>query len=310
MIRIIKIGGNVVDNPLLLKEFVKDFASMPGMKVLVHGGGVMASQMQKSMGMVPLMVEGRRVTDEDTLKVVTMVYAGWCSKHITALLQAEGCNAIGLSGADGNVIRADRRPPVKVGMTAEKAEELSARTSVSATDGDGLWNVDYGYVGDVKADSVNAPFIYSLLERGIVPVLCAINHDGQGNLLNTNADTIASSVAIALANYRYRSSKDVCCRCEDCTHCCDDGRLTHQTELVYCFEKDGVLYDKDDDSSVIPEIDREYFESLKAEGRIADGMIPKLANSFKAMDSGVARVMIRHARNLSNPIGTTLVSDR
>lgn len=287
MIRIIKIGGNVVDNPELLKKFVKDFAAMPGMKVLVHGGGVMASQMQKSMGMTPLMVEGRRVTDEDTLKVVTMVYAGWCNKNITALLQAEGCNAIGLCGADGNVIKARKRAPMYV-------ESLGKE-------------VDYGYVGDVNADSVNAGFIYSLLEKGIVPVFNAINHDGEGNLLNTNADTIASSVAIAIASYRYRSPREVCCRCEECTHCSDDGRLTHKTELIYCFEKDGVLYDKDDDRSVIGEITRSRFEELKKEGIVADGMIPKLTNSFKAIDSGVARVVIKHARNLLNSIGTTLI---
>ncbi|MBR4299577.1 MAG: acetylglutamate kinase [Bacteroidales bacterium] len=286
MIRVIKIGGNVVDNPALLKEFVRKFAAMPGMKILVHGGGVMASQMQKEMGMTPVMVEGRRVTDEDTLKVVTMVYAGWCNKNITALLQAEGCNAIGLTGADGNAIRARKRPPVHV-------ESLDM-------------DVDYGYVGDVTAESVNAKFIYSLLEKGIVPVFNAINHDGEGNLLNTNADTIASSVAIAMAGYRYRSPREVCCRCEECTHCSDDGRLTHKTELIYCFEKDGVLYDKDDDNSVIPEIDRERFAELKAEGRVADGMIPKLTNSFKAIDSGVERVIIKHARNLLDAKGTTL----
>lgn len=287
MIRIVKIGGNVVDNPGLLREFVEDFAAMPGMKILVHGGGVMASQMQKSMGMAPVMIEGRRVTDEDTLKVVTMVYAGWCNKNITALLQAAGCNAIGLSGADGNAIKARKRPPVYV-------ESLNK-------------DVDYGFVGDVTGDSVNAGFIYSLLERGIVPVFNAINHDGNGNLLNTNADTIASSVAVAMANYRYRSPREVCCRCEECTHCSDDGRLTHETELIFCFEKDGVLYDKDDDSSVIPEIDRTRFEELKSEGRVADGMIPKLSNSFKAIDNGVARVIIKHARNLQNDKGTTLI---
>ena len=286
MIKIIKIGGNVVDNPELLKKFVKDFAAMPGMKVLVHGGGVMASQMQKSMGMTPVMVEGRRVTDEETLKVVTMVYAGWCNKNITALLQAEGCNAIGLCGADGNVIKARKRAPMYVESLGKK--------------------VDYGYVGDVNADSVNAGFIYSLLEKGIVPVFNAINHDGEGNLLNTNADTIASSVAIAMANYRYRSPREVCCRCEECTHCSDDGRLTHETELIYCFEKDGVLYDKDDDRSVISEITRSSFEELKKEGIVADGMIPKLTNSFKAIDAGGERVIIKHACNLNNNIGTTL----
>lgn len=287
MIKVVKIGGNVVDNPVLLKEFVKDFAAMPGMKILIHGGGVMASQMQKEMGMVPKMIEGRRVTDEETLKVVTMVYAGWCNKNITALLQAEGCNAIGLTGADGNAIKARRRPPVHV-------ESLGTE-------------VDYGFVGDVTADSVNAKFIYSLLQQGIVPVFNAINHDGEGNLLNTNADTIASSVAIAMANYKYRTPREVCSRCEECTFCSDDGRLTHETELIYCFEKDGVLYDKDDDSSVIAEINKEKFAELKAEGIVADGMIPKLSNSFKAIDNGVARVIIKHARNLRSSLGTTLV---
>ena len=286
MIRVVKIGGNVVDNPELLAKFVQDFAAMPGMKILVHGGGVMASQMQKSMGMVPQMIEGRRVTDEETLRVVTMVYAGWCNKNITALLQAQGCNAIGLTGADGNAIKARKRPPVFV-------ESLKQ-------------SVDYGYVGDVSAVSVNAKFIYSLLEKGIVPVFNAINHDGEGNLLNTNADTIASSVAIAMANYQYRTRRDVCCRCEECTHCSDDGRLTHVVELLYCFEKNGVLYDKDDDSSVIPTLDRDRFAQLKEEGRVADGMIPKLTNSFKAIDSGVERVVIKHARNLLNPLGTIL----
>ena len=287
MIRVVKIGGNVVDNPELLREFVRDFAAMPGMKILVHGGGVMASQMQKEMGLTPVMIEGRRVTDEAALKVVTMVYAGWCSKNITALLQAEGCNAIGLSGADGNAVKARKRPPVHI-------ESLGKE-------------IDYGYVGDVTGASVNAGFIYTLLERGIVPVFNAINHDGAGNLLNTNADTIASSVATAMANYRYRSPREVCCRCEECTHCSDDGRLTHETELIYCFEKDGVLYDKDDDSSIIGEITRGRFEELKKEGIVADGMIPKLANAFKAIDNGVARVVIKHARNLLNDKGTVLI---
>lgn len=306
MIKIVKIGGNVVDNPQMLKQFVKDFAALPGMKVLIHGGGVMASQMQKDMGMTPVMVEGRRVTDEAALKVVTMVYAGWCNKNIVALLQGAGCNAIGLCGADANVIKAAKRPPVKVEISADDAAKSPAAANMTPCE-EGWQMVDYGYVGDVKAESVDAAFIYSLLERGIVPVFNAINHDGEGNLLNTNADTIASSVAMAIAGYKYRTRKDVCSACEDCIHCSDDGRLTHETELIFCFEKDGVLYDKDDDSSVIPEIDRNRFAELKAEGRVADGMIPKLTNSFKAIDSGVARVIIKHARNLLNDKGTTLI---
>lgn len=257
MIQVFKIGGNVVDNPVMLSDFLKDFAAIPGPKVLVHGGGVMASQMQKALGMTPVMIQGRRVTDEETLKVVTMVYAGWCNKRITAMLQANGCNAIGLTGADGNAICANRRPPVDI-------------------DGE---MVDYGFVGDVKPEGVNTAFLKSLLEQGIVPVLCAINHDGKGNLLNTNADTIASSVAIALGA---------------------------GTRLVYCFEKDGVLADKDDDSSVIPHISKDEFTRLKAEGVIADGMIPKLQNAFKAIDAGIDSVVIKHARNILNETGTIL----
>lgn len=259
MINVIKIGGNVVDNPTLLDQFVCNFAALEEPKVLVHGGGVMASQMQRQMGMVPLMVEGRRVTDEETLRIVTMVYSGWCGKHIAALLQAAGCNAISLSGCDADVIRADRRPPRLVGGQP----------------------VDYGFVGDVRADGVNARFILQLLEAGVTPVFNAINHDGHGNLLNTNADTIASCVAQALAQHT-------------------------PTRLIYCFEKPGVLLDKDDDSSVIPTITPAYYAQLKAEGRVADGMLPKLDNAFAAIGAGVDSVVIKHAMNLGRNIGTTL----
>mgnify|MGYP002513235981 CR=1 FL=1 len=286
-ITVIKVGGKIVEEDASLAALLDRFAAIDGRKVLIHGGGRSATRIAERLGIESKMVDGRRITDEETLKVVTMVYAGWCNKNIVALLQAEGCNAIGLTGADGNAIKARKRPPVHVESLGEE--------------------VDYGYVGDVTAESVNAGFIYSLLEKGIVPVFNAINHDGNGNLLNTNADTIASSVAIAMANYRYRTPREVCSRCEECTFCSDDGRLTHVTDLIYCFEKDGVLYDKDDDSSVIPEIDREKFAQLKAEGRVADGMIPKLTNSFKAIDSGVARVIIKHARNLLGTTGTPLI---
>ncbi|MGN1211052.1 MAG: acetylglutamate kinase [Candidatus Cryptobacteroides sp.] len=257
MTTVVKIGGNIVDNPVALKDFAGRFAALPGRKILVHGGGVAASAMQKSLGMVPKMIEGRRVTDEETLKVVTMVYAGWCSKSITALLQSCGCNAIGLSGADGNVIKASKRAPIKVGGEI----------------------VDYGFVGDVTSEGVNASFLKMLLDNGIVPVLCAINHDGNGNLLNTNADTIASAVAAA---------------------------LQEDTELVYCFEKAGVLREKDDDSSVIPHISSDDFSRLKSEGIIADGMIPKLENAFKAIREGVKKVTIRHASDLLEDKGTVL----
>lgn len=266
-IKVIKIGGNIVDNPELLDGFVRDFAAMPGKKILVHGGGVMASEMQKAMGMTPKMIEGRRVTDEETLRTVTMVYAGWCSKNIVAKLQAAGCNALGLCGADCNVIQAERRAPIMVESLGEM--------------------IDYGYVGDVKAEGVDTGLILKFLDMGITPVFNAINHDAKGRLLNTNADTIASSVAVALAL-----------------------KGNNEVELIYCFEKDGVLYDKDDNASIIPEIDPDYFNHLKAEGIIADGMIPKLTNSFKAISSGVSKVIIKHASNLLNTRGTILKSCR
>ena len=257
MITLVKIGGNVVDNPELLAKFCKDFASLEGPKVLVHGGGVMASQMQKQLGMEAVMIEGRRVTDEDALKVVTMVYAGWCNKNIVALLQGCECNAIGLAGCDASVIRASRRAP----------KTLS----------DGVTVVDYGFVGDVTPQSVNSQFIHTLLDAGAVPVFCAINHDGDGHLLNTNADTIASSIASKLS-----------------------------AQLLYCFEKNGVLYDKDQDDSVIPFINPELFTTLKAEGVIAGGMIPKVENALKALNDGANSVIIKNSGQLLEDKGTKI----
>lgn len=282
-IQVIKIGGNVVDNPLLLEQFIRDFSGLDGPKVLVHGGGVMASQMQKQLGQQPVMIDGRRVTDTDTLKVVTMVYAGWCSKSIVALLQKHGCNAVGLSGADADLIRATRRPPVR------KAGQADGETVT----------IDYGYVGDVDPHMINAGFLYRLTDAGITPVICAITHDGNGSLLNTNADTIASSVAVSLASYIKGGIR---------SESLSSGKPAELPEvsLIYCFEKDGVLYDKDDDSSVIPGITPEYYSRLKREGRVAAGMIPKLDNAFNALENGVKEVVIKHAGNLGNGIGTVL----
>lgn len=282
-IQVIKIGGNVVDNPLLLEQFIRDFSGLDGPKVLVHGGGVMASQMQKQLGQQPVMIDGRRVTDTDTLKVVTMVYAGWCSKSIVALLQKHGCNAVGLSGADADLIRATRRPPVR------KAGQADGETVT----------IDYGYVGDVDPHMINAGFLYHLTDAGITPVICAITHDGNGSLLNTNADTIASSVAVSLASYIKGGIR---------SESLSSGKPAELPEvsLIYCFEKDGVLYDKDDDSSVIPGITPEYYSRLKREGRVAAGMIPKLDNAFNALENGVKEVVIKHAGNLGNGIGTVL----
>ncbi|MBQ9659930.1 MAG: acetylglutamate kinase [Bacteroidales bacterium] len=257
MISLYKIGGNVVDDPAALERFCREFAAVPGPKVLVHGGGVRASQVQKSLGQEPVKIEGRRVTDAQTLEVVTMVYAGWCNKDIVARLQKYDCNAIGLSGCDGAVITARRRAP----------KTLS----------DGVTTVDYGFVGDVTPDSVNRRFLQQLLDTGLVPVFCAINHDGAGQLLNTNADTVAAAISVALG-----------------------------AKLFYCFEKNGVLYDRNDDDSVIPVLDPAAYERLRAEGRVAEGMIPKLDNSFQALRDGAAGVVIRSAAAIATPSGTEL----
>ena len=259
MLKVIKIGGNVIDNEASLQKFCRDFAALKGPKLLVHGGGVMASRVQEQLGVPVKMVEGRRVTDAETIKVVTMVYAGWAGKHIAASLQSCGCNAMGLAGCDGSVIKASRRAP----------KLLS----------DGCTTVDYGLVGDVTKESVNVAFLKTLLDNGITPVLCAISHDGKGNLLNTNADTIASSVASALG-----------------------------AELIYCFEKDGVLMDKNDPKSIIKHINPESYAQLKAEGKIVDGMIPKLDNAFSALRQGSSCVRIKNADALCEPGAGTEIS--
>ena len=257
-IKVVKIGGNVVDDEQALERFCADFAQIAGPKVLVHGGGAVASRIQTALGQTPIKIEGRRVTDEETLKVVTMVYSGWCNKHIVSLLQARGCNALGLSGCDANVVKARRRAP--------------------RTLKDGVTVVDYGFVGDVTPVSVNVRVLENFLESGFVPVLCAINHDGEGNLLNTNADTMASSVAAALG-----------------------------ASLFCCFELDGVLADRSDPSSVIPVISGEDFEAMKRDGTVADGMIPKIENALNALREGASEVVIKNSSALLRPGGTRVV---
>lgn len=244
---VIKIGGNVIDKPEFLAIFLKDFQKIKGAKILIHGGGVLASSMAKKMGVETKMHQGRRITDLETLKIVTMVYAGWINKSITAQLQSYGCNSIGLSGADANTISATKRNPEPI---------------------------DFGFVGDVDPDNINIDFLSILLENGLAPIFSAITHDQNGNLLNTNADTIASSIAIAMGK-RYR------------------------VKLIYCFEKEGVLLNPDDDSSLIALIDKQKYVELKSGGVITDGMIPKLDNSFKALEKGVAEVYIKNAKNLN-----------
>lgn len=250
---IIKIGGNVIDNSESLHRFLKDFTALKGHKILVHGGGKVATQIAENLGIEPKLVDGRRITDIETLRIVTMVYGGLISKNMVAQLQRFGTNAIGLTGADGNFIRARLRP---------------------------VKTIDYGFVGDLDDDSVNAEGISKLLKAGFTPVFSALTHDGDGQLLNTNADTIASALAVGLSGL-------------------------YATTLIYCFEKKGVLKDVDDEDSLIREINPERYDELKAKGIIHSGMLPKLDNAFKAIGFGVQAVIIGHADDLNKLNGET-----
>ena len=254
VLNVFKIGGGIIDREPELLEFVRLFSEIGGPKILVHGGGKGASAMMKNMGIAPQLVNGRRVTDAATLDVVTMFYAGKTNKQLVAALQARGVNALGLSGADGNSIRATRRP---------------------------VREVDYGLVGDLSENSVNADLIQQLLELKLTPVFCSINHDGHGQLLNTNADTIAASLAKALSRQ-------------------------YVVELHFCFEKNGVLMNVDDDQSVITKITPTIYVELKTKEIIADGMLPKLDNGFDALHFGVEKVFIEHALHINDELRTTL----
>ena len=246
-LHIIKIGGNVIDNSENLHRFLKDFTALDGFKILVHGGGKVASQISETMGIAANLVDGRRITDIDTLRVVTMVYGGLINKNMVAQLQRYGNNAIGLTGADGDFIRAKKRV---------------------------VKTIDYGFVGDLSDESIKPGNISKLLDNGFTPVFCALTHDGEGQLLNTNADTIASALAVALSG-------------------------SYETTLIYCFEKKGVLQDIDDDDSLIRDIDPERYERLKTEKIIHSGMLPKLDNAFTAISCGVKAVIIGHSDDLS-----------
>ena len=255
MIKVVKIGGNVIDSEESLSSFVSDFASIEGPKVLVHGGGKLATRLAERLDIPTTMIDGRRVTDSDTLDVVTMVYAGLVNKRIVAMLQSLGCNAIGLSGADGGVVRATRRAANPI---------------------------DFGFVGDISVEGVDAAFIRNLTEQGIAPVFCSIMHDGKGQLLNCNADSVASAVAVGLA-----------------TEC--------DTELLFCFEKRGVMRDIDDDTSVIANINREGYKALLAEGVVNKGMIPKIDGAFRALECGVKVVTIKHSAELADSSAGTKI---
>ncbi|MBR5192949.1 MAG: acetylglutamate kinase [Bacteroidaceae bacterium] len=249
---VIKVGGKIVEEEATLNQLLADFSAIEGDKVLVHGGGRSATKLASQLGIESKMVNGRRITDAETLKVVTMVYGGLVNKNIVAGLQAKGVNAMGFTGADMNVIRSVKRP---------------------------VKDVDYGFVGDVE--KVNAELLGSLIRQGVVPVMAPLTHDGQGSMLNTNADTIAGETAKALAEL-------------------------FDVTLVFCFEKKGVLSDENDDDSVIPVITPELFKEYVDKGVIQGGMIPKLENSFSAIDAGVSQVVITLASAIHQEGGTII----
>lgn len=249
---IIKVGGKIVEETDTLNRLLSDFLAVPGYKLLVHGGGRSATRIAAQLGIESRMVNGRRITDAETLKVVTMVYGGLVNKNIVAGLQGKGVNAVGLTGADMGVIRSDKRP---------------------------VKDVDYGFVGDVK--EVRADVLVQLIRQGIVPVMAPLTYDGAGGLLNTNADTIAGETAKALSE-------------------------AFDVTLMYCFEKKGVLRDENDDDSVIPVITPDLFRQYVDEGVIQGGMIPKLENSFSAIEAGVIQVIITSASAIDGKSGTII----
>lgn len=250
---VIKVGGAVVEDPQQLAQLLKNFAEIEGPKVLVHGGGRRATKVAERLGIETKMVNGRRITDKDMLEVVTMVYGGLVNKNVVAGLQALGVNAIGLTGADGNVLKAHKRP---------------------------VADVDYGFVGDV--DKGNLDTLSILLRAGIIPVMAPLTHDGEGNLLNTNADTIAAETAKTLAR-------------------------TYDVTLIYAFEKPGVLSNPDDDNSVIPLITSTSYKKLQEEGIVSGGMLPKIDNAYNAIKAGVKEVIITKADAIDGAHGTKII---
>lgn len=249
---IIKVGGKVVEEEESLNNLLEEFSKIKGIKILVHGGGRSATRLAEELGVESKMVDGRRITDTETLKIVTMVYGGLVNKNIVAKLQAKGINALGLTGADMNIMRSVKRP---------------------------VKDIDYGFVGDVE--EVGGELLSQIISMGITPVLAPLTHDKNGNLLNTNADTIASEVARAMAQY-------------------------FDVSLVYCFEKKGVLLNEKDDESVISEINEQYFYNLVKQGVIQGGMIPKLENAFLAVQQGVKEVIITQALDIAKKAGTVI----
>jgi acetylglutamate kinase len=249
-LKIIKIGGNIIDNKEVLNQFLVSFSKISGPKILVHGGGKLATKLAHKMGVEVKIIDGRRITDLATLDIITMTYAGKVNKNIVAKLQANNCNSLGFSGADGNSIISEKRP---------------------------IKDTDFGFVGDVI--QVNTSALELLLDNNITPVFCAITHDKKGQLLNTNADTIASELAIGFAE-------------------------KFKTELYYCFEKNGVLERLEDENSVIENINPKMYKNLIEQGIIADGMLPKLNNCFHAIHHHVAKVCIGKTEMIFNTNST------
>ncbi|MDR6968631.1 acetylglutamate kinase [Flavobacterium arsenatis] len=247
-LNIIKIGGNIIDDEVLLNDFITSISTLNDPFILVHGGGKLATDLAEKLNIPQQLIDGRRVTNAETLKIATMVYAGFINKTIVALLQKNSINSIGLSGADGNLIHAKKR----------KNNEI-----------------DYGFVGDFSVENVNTSFLELLLNNGLTPVICAITHDKNGQLLNTNADSIASNIASNLAT-------------------------SFEIKLVYCFEKKGVLSNPEDDDSVIESLDFDTFQDLKNKGIINKGMLPKIENGFQSLENGVKEIGVINAKNCVN----------
>lgn len=250
---VIKVGGKIVEEEDSLIQLLHNFAQIEGHKILVHGGGRSATKISERLGIESKMIDGRRITDAETLQVVTMVYGGLVNKNIVANLQALGINALGMTGADLDIIRSEKRP---------------------------VKDIDYGFVGDVK--HVNADILKLLIDQSIVPILAPLTHDGQGNILNTNADTIAAETAQAMSAY-------------------------YDVSLIYCFEKKGVLMDENDDDSVIPLLNIDSYHKYVEDGIIKGGMLPKLDNAFKSLSKGVKEVVITQASDIAQNKGTRIV---
>ena len=243
---IVKIGGNVIDNDEALQSFLKDFSTIKEAKILVHGGGKIATRIGDKLGIESKYIKGRRITDEHTIDLVTMVYGGLVNKKLVAKLQSLNCNAIGLTGADGNMLPATRRP---------------------------VKEIDYGFVGDVDVANLSIKFWQMFLDGNLIPVVAPLTHDGKGHMLNTNADTMASTLAVALSKI-------------------------YNVRLLYCFEKAGVLENIGDENSVLPLITKEIYVELTQAHKLFEGIIPKIDNAFDAINAGVKEVLIGDARDL------------